>query len=184
MRIMRRIFALTPTHKYLEIGIKVGPASFVELILGDIRGHRMVLPYATWTRFIERRADIERFLQSTTASPLQIRDLTVELTTIRDVNVVKLILHDTCLYMKPSTVVFMFQLEHCVEHVYFKLCQIAKSVSERYTNFIDILRDNFFTDNRGAATILRQAYDKTSIIDCELLAYALDPIVYDAIHHE
>ena len=34
----------------------------------------------------------------------------------------------------------------------------------------------------NAATLLREKYDETSLLDCEMLAYALDTIVHDALH--
>ena len=42
---------------------------------------------------------------------------------MRDVNVIKLTLRETCLYMKPSTMLFMFKFKYCVENVYSELCQ-------------------------------------------------------------
>lgn len=172
---------MTPTaYKYLDIGISVGPISFVELLLGDNRGNRIMLPHATWTAIIERRADIEQLLQSTTASSISIRDLVMELVKIRDAVVVKLVLHDTCIYMKPSTVLFLFELEHCVEHVYFRLCQNTQGVSDKFKHFVNVLRRNCITDKCDAVKTLHTVCDRNSIIDCELLAYALDNIIYDA----
>ena len=80
--------------------------SFVELFIGDNQDNRLILSRATWKIFIERRVDIEQLLQSTVTSSLLIGDLELE---ICDVNIVKLKSRGTCLYMKPLTVVFMFQ---------------------------------------------------------------------------
>jgi len=50
---------LTATaYKYLDIGISVGLMSSVEMLL-DNKSNQIILPYATWKTFIERRADIE-----------------------------------------------------------------------------------------------------------------------------
>ncbi|XP_071572514.1 uncharacterized protein [Temnothorax nylanderi] len=185
VRILGRRYALTSTaYKYLDIGISVGPVSSVELLLGDNRGNQMVLAHTTWTALIERRADIERLLQSTAPSSMLIRDLRIELVKIRDANVVKLTLHNNSMYMKSSTVFFLFELEHCVENVYFQLCQNVHGVSEKFKQFVIILRRNCITDKCDAARTLRDVFDKNSIIDCELLAYALDNIVYDATHEK
>jgi len=35
-----------------------------------------------------------------------------------------------CIYMKSSTVFFMFELKNCMEHVYFELCQYVNGMSE------------------------------------------------------
>jgi len=54
---------------------------------------------------------------------LSIRDLVIDLIKIRDVDIIKLILYDTYMYMKPATILFLFTLEHYIEHAYFGLCQ-------------------------------------------------------------
>ncbi|XP_011699267.1 PREDICTED: uncharacterized protein LOC105456718 [Wasmannia auropunctata] len=81
--ILGRRFALTTTaYKYLDVGISVGPVSSVELLIGDNRGNQIILPYAGWKAFVERRADIEQHLQSaevSSSSSLKIHDLTVQL---------------------------------------------------------------------------------------------------------
>ena len=51
--------------------------------------------------------------------PPPIPDLNVELIKICDMRNVKLSLYDTCLYMKPTTLLFLF--DQRVEHVYYKL---------------------------------------------------------------
>jgi len=79
--------------------------------------NQIILPHATW-KIIERYADIEHLLQSSVPSSLSIQDLIVELIKLRNTYIVKLTLHDTCLYIK-ATILFLFELEHCVEHAYF-----------------------------------------------------------------
>ena len=183
-RILGRRFALTSTaYKYLDIGISVGSDSFVEIILGDNKGSQIILSRATWAAFIERRVDIERLLQSTTAaSSISICDLVIKLTTLYNTNVVKLISRDTCMYMKPSTVLFLFEIEHCVEHVYLWLCQNTQAVSNKFKHFVCIVQRNCVTNKSDAVKILQETCDKNSLIDCELLAFALDNILYDALH--
>jgi len=77
---------------------------------------------ATWETFIANRADIEKLIQSIAPALLLIRDLVIDLIKIRDADIIKLTLYDTCMYMKPATILFLFTLEHCIEHVYFGLC--------------------------------------------------------------
>ncbi|XP_071581349.1 uncharacterized protein [Temnothorax nylanderi] len=180
-RILGRRFALTSTtYKFLDVGINAGPMSSVDILIGDNRGNRIILPHATWVTFIEKRADIQRLVQSPAPSSLAFRDL--ELVKIRDADIVKLTSCDTSLYMKPSTVLFLFELEHCVENVYFQLCQNVHGVCEKFKQLVTILRQNCITDKCKAVRILHEFYDKKSIIDCELLVYALDTIVYNALH--
>lgn len=183
-RILCRRFALTPTaYKYLDIGINAGPASSVDFILGDNRGNQLVLPHATWTALIERRADIERLLQQATAtSTLSIRDLTIQLVILRYAIIVKITLDDTCMYMKPSTILFLLELEQCVEHAYFRLCQMMQRVNDKFKYFATVLRQNCITDKCDARRILREVSDEKSLVDCELLAYALENIMYNAVN--
>ncbi|KYN27505.1 hypothetical protein ALC57_03103, partial [Trachymyrmex cornetzi] len=131
--ILRRVFALTSTaYKFLEIGIAAGPMSQVEIVIGDTRGNRIILPHATWTAFIEKRMDIVRLMRSSTLLSLMILDLVIELVKICDLDNVKLSLCDKCVYMKPSTILFMLELEQCVEHVYFDLCQYTNIASDKF----------------------------------------------------
>jgi len=73
--------------------------------------------------FIERRANIEQLQQSPTPSSLAIQDLIVENVKLHGVNTLKLKSCNVCLYMKSSTVLFMFDLEHCINHAYIELCK-------------------------------------------------------------
>ena len=71
---------------------------------------------------VHRDDDIERLMQSTVpslSSPIQ--DLNIELVKVCDTKNVKLSLHYTYLYIKPTIVLFLFVVEQCVEHAYYKL---------------------------------------------------------------
>ena len=101
---------------------------------------------------------------------------------MRDENIIKLVLHDNCMYMKPSTLLFLYELEDCVDYVCHQLDQHTYSVSDKYKKFITILRQNHITNQSDAAKLLREKYDKTCLVECELIAYAFDNIVYDALY--
>jgi len=116
------------------------------------------LPHATWETFTTKHADIEKLMQSTAPASLSIRDLIIDLVKIRDANIVKLTLYDICMYMKPATILFLFELEHCINHVYFKL---RKCISQM-KNFVTILRQNCIIDKCDAEKTLRKIYDKES----------------------
>jgi len=154
------------------------------MLLGDNKGNWIILPHATWEMFIERRVNIEQFLQSSAPSSLVIQDLVIDLIKIRNADIVKLKSRDACLYVKPSTILFLFTLEHCINHVYFGLCQNTRMVSEKFKHFVTYLRRNCITNKCDAANILRKICDTESNIECELIAYALDNIVYDAFHEK
>jgi len=101
---------------------------------------------------------------------------------IRDADIVKLTLYDTCMCMKPATIPFLFILKHCVEHVYFGLCQSTHMVSEKFKQFVTYLCRNYVTNKCDAANILRNIYDTELNIECKLITYALDNIVDDVLH--
>jgi hypothetical protein len=176
---------LTPTaYKYLDIGISAGPISFVELIIGDNRGNQIILHYEPWRALLQRHADIERLVQATAGASLTVCDLIIQIVNIREQSIVKLISHNTVLYMKPSTILFLFEIAPCVEHVYYQLYQNIHAVNEKYKYFISLLRRNSVNNKCDATKLLREMHDKTSLIDCELLVYARDNIVYDALHDQ
>jgi len=57
-------------------------------------------------------------------------------------------------------------------------------VSEKLKHFVTYLCRNCIIDKCDVANILRKIYDIESNIECELIAYALDSIVYDAFHEK
>ena len=78
--------------------------------------------------------------------------------------------------MKPSTVLFMFELKHCVENVYSELYQYTHIVNEKFKYFITLLGENCIIDKCAAVNFLRKIYNKKSNLECELIVY-LDNIV-------
>jgi len=108
----------------------------VEMLFGDNKGNQIILLHATWKTFIAKRADIEKLIQSTAPSSLAIQDLVIDLVKLHDADIVKLKSRDVCLYVKPSTILFLFTLEHCIEHVYFGLCQSSHMVNEKFKHFV------------------------------------------------
>jgi len=126
--------------------------------------------------------DVPTLSNSCSLPHLTIQDLIVELVKIQGVNMVKLKSRDAYLYMKSSTILFIFELEHCVNHVYFELCKNTYEVNEKFKKFVTYLRQNCVANRFDAANILRKIYDKNSNVECELIAYALDNIVYNAFH--
>jgi len=141
----------------------------VEMLLGDNKSNQIILPHATWKTFIARRTDIEKLIESTAPASLSIRDLVIDLIKIRDANIVKLTLYDTCMYTKPATILFLFTLKNCIEHICFGLCQSTHMVSEKFKHLVTYLRRNCIIDKCDAANILRKIYDTESNIECKLI---------------
>jgi len=53
---------MTMGYKYLEIGINVGPPSYVEIAIGDYRGNELILSLETWKGLYEQRRHIQNCL--------------------------------------------------------------------------------------------------------------------------
>jgi len=56
-------------------------------------------------------------------------------------------------------------------------------VNEKFKHFVTILRQNCITNKCDTEKTLREVY-QNSVIDCELLSYALDNIIYNALHEK
>ncbi|KYN11060.1 hypothetical protein ALC57_16792 [Trachymyrmex cornetzi] len=63
VRLLSRRYDLTG-YKYLEIGINVGPPSYVEIALGDHSGHELSLSLETWKGLYEQRWNIYKMLRN------------------------------------------------------------------------------------------------------------------------
>jgi len=132
---------------------------------------------------MEHRADIEQLVQSTPeAISREIHDLIIEIVKIRNENMVKFTSHDTSIYMKPSTVRFMLDLEHCVKNALRSIWQNVFKVDAKFKEFVAIIRQNCINNKCDALKKLYEVYDETSLIDCELVMCALDDIVDNAIY--
>jgi len=55
-------------------------------------------------------------------------------------------------------------------------------VNEKFKYFVTFLPQNCIINQCDAANNLYKIYNKNSIIECELIAYALDNIVSAALH--
>jgi len=83
--------------------------------------------------------------------------------------------------MKPSTILFMLELDQCIRHIYFDLCQYINIISDKFKYFVTHLHQNCINNKSDAIDILRKIYDKNSYIKCKLIIYAVDNIVYNVI---
>jgi len=66
----------------------------------------------------------------------------VELVKIRNENIEKFTLNNKCMYVRSSTVLFLFEIEHYVENIYFKLWHDKHVVNEKYKQFVTLLQRN------------------------------------------
>jgi len=87
-----------------------------------------------------------------------------------DTNNMKLTLNGTCLYMKPTTVLFLFELEKYIEHVFYELSQWTEythDVSKKFEYFVSFLKQNCITNKSDAATFCTKFMIKI-LLECEL----------------
>ena len=64
MRLLNRRYLTNTGYKFLEIGINVGPPSYVEIVLGDHRGHELSLSLETWKSLYDQRWNIYKMLRN------------------------------------------------------------------------------------------------------------------------
>jgi len=81
-------------------------------------------------------------VQSTSeAIPRESHDLIIEIVKIQNENVVKFTSH-TSIYMKPSIVRFMLDLEHCVKNALCSIWQNVFIVDTKFKEFVTIICQN------------------------------------------
>ena len=71
-------------YKFLEIGINVGPPSYIEIAIGDNRGNKLILSIETWKELHEQRWNIQNCLRNYKNNSISIGPLTVQLSTIEN----------------------------------------------------------------------------------------------------
>jgi len=164
--ILGRRYALTSTaYKHLEVGISASYVTTIVVRITDNRGNRISMSHSTWAAIMEHRSDIEQLVQSTPeAIPREIHDLIIEIVKIRNENMVKFTSHDTSIYMKPSTVRFMLDLEHCIKNALRSIWQNVFKVDAKIQEFVAIIRQNCINNKCDALKKLCEVYDKTSLI--------------------
>lgn len=174
VRVLSRRYALTATgYKFLEIGINVGPPSYVEIVVGDNRGNEMILSLETWRKFYEQRWNIQKFLRNDhkdTSSSMSVGPLTISACAIKNIKLVRLESLNVRLTMTESTLFSMFNLDRCIYLAFEQLFKNVGSVDVKFTQFSHIA--STATDPKEVPNMIRvsDAFDKHQLIDCELLA--------------
>ncbi|XP_011883611.1 PREDICTED: uncharacterized protein LOC105570776 [Vollenhovia emeryi] len=194
----RRLPLTSTAFKYRDIGIRVVPrASYVEIILGDNQGRQMELDQSIWKEYRNIQSKIDQLLKATDASSssaIQLNHLAIELVRTRHGNIVKVTSNNTSMYMKPSTISFLFELEHCVDCIYFQLYADLETVHESFEELVVHVQDMWMSGEKKSDTpndavrILHDKYYKNStencefisIIKCKLMAYAVKEILAEA----
>ncbi|XP_071640296.1 uncharacterized protein [Temnothorax longispinosus] len=175
VRILSRRYALTATeYKFLEIGINVGPPSYVEIAVGDPRrGKELLLSLETWKALYEQRQNIQNFFRNDFKdihSFINVGPLTVRVCTVNNIKLIRLESANVCLRMTESTLHRMFDLDRCIDARFDHLIRILATVDAKFAQFSDIA--STVKDPKEASNVIyaSDAFNTNQIIDCELEA--------------
>ena len=163
MRLLSRRYDLTNTgYKFLEIGINVGPPSYVEIVLGDHRGHELSLSLETWKSLYDQRWNIYKMLRNEYKDNfISVGPLIVRVCTLNDATLVRLDSSSVRITMTETTLRRMFDFDGCIDVTFERLARLVDTVDVKYTRFSNMsenaIRDSDFFNGR-------------QLIDCELLA--------------
>ncbi|EZA49496.1 hypothetical protein X777_12308, partial [Ooceraea biroi] len=172
LRTLGRRYALTATgDKYLEIGINVGPSSYVEITIGDHRGNELIVSLETWKELYEQRWDIQnRLRKDVRGRSISVGPLTVRFSEspVCDTKLVCLESSDVQLMMTESTFFTMINLDRCIELTYAQLDRVVEKVDTKFVQYSNIA----FVETKDASNAIRvsECFNDNHIIDCELLA--------------
>ncbi|XP_071575460.1 uncharacterized protein [Temnothorax nylanderi] len=175
VRILGRRYALTATgYKFLEIGINVGPPSYVEIAVGDHRGKELLLSLETWKALYEQRRNIQNFFRNDykdVHSFINVGPLTVRVcTSVNNVKLIRLESVNVRLMMTELTLHRMFDLDRCIDARFDRLVRILATVDAKFAQFSDIA--STVTDPKEASNVIyaSDAFNTNQLIDCELAA--------------
>ncbi|XP_077260495.1 uncharacterized protein LOC143896466, partial [Temnothorax americanus] len=175
VRILSRRYALTTMeYKFLEIGINVGPPSYVEIAVGDPRrGKELLLSLETWKALYEQRQNIQNFFRNDFKdihSFINVGPLTVRVCTVNNIKLIRLESANVCLRMTESTMHRMFNLDRCIDARFDRLIRILATVDAKFAQFSDIA--STVKDPKEALNVIyaSDAFNINQIVDCELAA--------------
>lgn len=176
VRLLGRRYALTATgYKYLEIGINVGPPSFVEIAIGDNRGNELVMSLETWKGLYEKRWNVLNLLETDYKDSynfISVGPLTARICTINDANFIRLESNNVRMVMTGSTLRRMFDMDCCIDVTFDRLVKIVDTVDMQFTRFSNIASTITNPDHVQNAIRNSEIFDKHRLIDCELLTLA------------
>ncbi|XP_025073103.1 uncharacterized protein LOC105423088 [Pogonomyrmex barbatus] len=134
VRLLSRRYTLTATgYKFLEIGINVGPPSYVEIALGDHRGQELILSLETWKGLYEQRWNIYKLLRNDYKDNfISVGPLTVRICLMNDVTLVRLESLNVRVTMIESTLRRMFDLDECIDVTFDRLVRFVDTIDTKY----------------------------------------------------
>ena len=174
IRILSRRYALTATEfKFLELGINVGPPSYVEIVIGDHRGKELILSLETWKGLYDQRHNINNLLRQDSKDAynfISVGPLTVRVHMINDSKLISLESLNVRMMMVKPTLQRMFDLDQCIDITFDRLVKITERVDAKFKQFSNIA--STVTDNKEVSNVIRasDAFNKHQLVDCELAA--------------
>ncbi|XP_076671450.1 uncharacterized protein LOC143370342 [Andrena cerasifolii] len=185
VRILGRDYPLTATaYKRLTIGIRIGmDLCHVEIAIADNKGNELSFSMSTWKLLLQNEVDILQRLRSNATSPqthIIIDHLRLVFTRVHDDQLIKITDNRVVIYMTEATMCKLFAYNHCIEHMYTWLTENMYSVSSKYATFVDVLRSATAPTDYVKLISESEYFEQHSLIDCELLACAINHIVDDA----
>ncbi|KYM76888.1 hypothetical protein ALC53_12777 [Atta colombica] len=149
VRLLSRRYDLTVTdYKYLEIGINVGPPSYVEIALRNHRGHELSLSLETWKGLYEQQWNIYKMLRNEYKDNfISIEPLTVSVCTLNDATLVRLDSSSVRITMTETTLRHMFEFDGCIDVTFERLARLVDTVNAKYTRFSNIASENAIRDS-------------------------------------
>ncbi|KYN15252.1 hypothetical protein ALC57_12519 [Trachymyrmex cornetzi] len=119
----RRYDLMSIGYKYLEIGINIGPPSYVEIALGDHREHELSLSLETWKSLYEQRWNIYKMLRNEYKDNfISVGPLTVRVCTLQsNATLVRLDSSSVRMMMTETTLHRMFEFDGCIDVTFERL---------------------------------------------------------------
>ncbi|KYN19314.1 hypothetical protein ALC57_08341, partial [Trachymyrmex cornetzi] len=161
VRLLSRRYDLTSTgYKYLEIGINVGPPSYVEIALGDC-GHELSLSLETRKGLYEQRWNIYKMLRNEykdnfiSVGPLTIRVCTLQ----NNATLVHLDSSSVRMMMPETTLHRMFEFDGCIDLMFEQLVRLVDMGSMSNTRNSPISRSRTLY-----AIVMPSMYISSSIV--------------------
>ncbi|XP_011867576.1 PREDICTED: uncharacterized protein LOC105561836 [Vollenhovia emeryi] len=175
VRILCRRYALTTTgYKYLEIGVNVGPPSYIEIAIGNHRRNQLVLSPETWRALCEQRSNVEKYLGNQqcmdTSYSIVVGPLTVRFSTLDNITLIHMEASNVHLAMTASTFFNMLNFDRCIDLMFARLIGVIDRIDAQFHNFSNIT--STVSNNKNVSKIIRdsECFHKNQLVDCELLA--------------
>jgi len=160
----------TTGYKYLEIGINVGPPSYVEIAIGDHRGNELILSLETGKGLYEQGGHIQNCFWNRGNIPIDsisVGPLTVRFGVMNNSKLIRLESFDVRLAMTESTLLSMFNLDRCIDIMFDRLNSIVEKVDAKFKRFSNIA----FSVTKDVSNAIRDSdyFDGNQFVDCEIM---------------